>query len=134
MQLLAPFIVQIFKKILRADPKLWQCVSFSPKMVHLSLRRFFCGKTISIVSPTSWSLILRKILRPRVMKWPNCSERGCFFFFWETIYITLTYLNPFHWAQFKKILTADRVMTARHFWAQNGAFAPMKFFSEKTLI
>ena len=36
MYLLAPFILQNFKKILRADPELWGCAIFGPKMAHLS--------------------------------------------------------------------------------------------------
>ena len=32
--LLAPFIVQNFKKILPADPQLWGCAIFGPKMAH----------------------------------------------------------------------------------------------------
>ena len=30
----APFIVQNFKKILTADPELWGCTIFGPKMTH----------------------------------------------------------------------------------------------------
>ena len=40
--LLALFIVQNFKKILTANPKLWGCTIFGPKMVHLP--QFFFGK------------------------------------------------------------------------------------------
>ena len=39
--LLAPFIVQNFKKILPVDPELWGCTTFGPKMVHLSKWEFF---------------------------------------------------------------------------------------------
>ena len=39
--LLAPFIVQSFKKILTADPELWGCTIFGPKMAHLPKREFF---------------------------------------------------------------------------------------------
>ena len=41
MYLLAPFILQNFKKILRADPELWGCAIFGPKMAHLSWTKFF---------------------------------------------------------------------------------------------
>ena len=30
----APFILQNFEKILRADPELWGCAIFGPKMAH----------------------------------------------------------------------------------------------------
>ena len=49
---------------------------------------------------------------------------------------TFIYLLAFFIVQnFKKILTANRVMTMRHFWAKNGSFAPKKsFFWKKLLI
>ena len=34
--LLAPFLVQNFKKILPTDPGLWGCTIFVPKMTHFS--------------------------------------------------------------------------------------------------
>ena len=39
--LLAPFIVQNFRKILPADPELWGCAIFDPKMAHFSKWEFF---------------------------------------------------------------------------------------------
>ena len=36
MNLLAPFILQNFEKILWADPELWGCGIFAPKMADLS--------------------------------------------------------------------------------------------------
>ena len=39
--LLAPFIVQNFKKILPADPELWGCTIFGPKMAHFPKWEFF---------------------------------------------------------------------------------------------
>ena len=52
--LLAPFIVQNFKKILPADPELWGCTIFGPKMVHFPkweffLKTFFFWKIINII-------------------------------------------------------------------------------------
>ena len=49
---------------------------------------------------------------------------------------TFIYLLAFFIVQnFKKILTANRVMTMRHFWAKNGSFALKKsFFWKKLLI
>ena len=41
MYLLAPFILQNLKKILRADPELWGCAIFRPKMTHSSWTIFF---------------------------------------------------------------------------------------------
>ena len=39
--LLAPFIMQNFKKILPADPELWRCAIFGPKMAHLPKLELF---------------------------------------------------------------------------------------------
>ena len=44
MYLLAPFILQNFKKILRANPELWGCAIFGPKMTHLSWTKLFWYK------------------------------------------------------------------------------------------
>ena len=47
MHLLAPFILKKFLKILSADPELWGCTIFGPKMVHLP--QFFFWKIIKII-------------------------------------------------------------------------------------
>ena len=39
--LLAPFTVQNVKKILSADPELWGCTIFGPKMAYLPKWQFF---------------------------------------------------------------------------------------------
>ena len=48
MYMLAPFILQNFKKIIRADPELWQCAIFRPKMAHLFWTNFLV-QTIIII-------------------------------------------------------------------------------------
>ena len=48
MDLLAPFILQKFKNILRADPQLWGCAIFRPKIAHLSWTKSFLVETIAI--------------------------------------------------------------------------------------
>ena len=48
MDLLAPFILQKFKNILRADPQLWGCAIFRPKIAHLSWTKSFLAETIAI--------------------------------------------------------------------------------------
>ena len=50
--LLAPFIVQNLKKSLTADPELWGCISFGPKIAHLPKWDFF-QKTCSFHSSLS---------------------------------------------------------------------------------
>ena len=47
MYLLAPFIQQNLKKILRANPELWRCANFGPEIAHLSWI-IFLVKTIVI--------------------------------------------------------------------------------------
>ena len=63
MYLLAPFILQNFKKILRADPELWGCAIFGPKMAHLSWTKFFWYKPLLLLSSTYWPFSLCKILK-----------------------------------------------------------------------
>ena len=41
MYLLAPFILQNLKKILGADPELWECAIFGPKMAICHEQFFF---------------------------------------------------------------------------------------------
>ena len=49
--LLALFIVQNLKKILTADPELWGCTIFGPKMVHFPKWEFFSENLLmSLVS------------------------------------------------------------------------------------
>ena len=43
---LGPFLMQNFKKILRVDPKIWECTIFWPKMALLSQKRIFFQKTV----------------------------------------------------------------------------------------
>ena len=73
MYLLAPFALQDFLKILRADPELWGCVIFGPKVTHLSWTKFFGYKPLLLLLSTYWPFSLCKILKnshsgSRVMK------------------------------------------------------------------
>ena len=57
LNLLAPFTVQNFKKIIRADPELWPCITFRPKIASKKLLQFSC---------TTWPLspyIVENILK-----------------------------------------------------------------------
>ena len=58
MYLLAPFILQNLKKILRADPELWGCAIFRPKMTHSSWTIFFWYKPLLLLSFTYCSFSL----------------------------------------------------------------------------
>ena len=116
MYLLAPFILQNFKKILRADPELWGCAIFGPKMAHLSWTKFFWYKPLLLLSSTYWPFSLCKILknsssRSRVVRMCNFwAQNGPFApnFFWKIINIILIYLlAPFIVQNLKKILPED---------------------------
>ena len=51
IHLLVPFFVQNFKTIFTADPELWGCTIFGPKMDHLPKKKFFSENLlISLVS------------------------------------------------------------------------------------
>ena len=49
---IGPFHYAKFKKILTANPELWQCAIFAPKMVHLPQTNFFFGKLLISLSST----------------------------------------------------------------------------------
>ena len=118
MYLLAPFIVQNLKKILRANPELWDVPFLGPKwpfartksviqsyeMHHFwaqngpfaPQKEVFGKKSLVLFSSTYWPLLLRKIL--------------------------------------KKSYSRSRVTRMHHFWAHNGPFAQTRIFSENLLI
>ena len=67
MYLLTPFILQNFKKILRADPELWGCAIFGPKMAHLSWTKFFWYKPLLLLSSTYWPFSLGKTKKKKFL-------------------------------------------------------------------
>ena len=100
---------------------------------------FFWKKLISFSSiywPLSFCKIFKKISKTIQMyedvpfsgpKYPNFS--------WTKSFLTNHYyyfhlpIGPFNWVKFKKIRTVDpELWRCNHFWAQNGIFAPNKFF------
>ena len=117
MYLLAPFILQNFKKILRADPELWGCAIFRTKMAHLSWTIFF-GTNQTIIITFIYLLTLfivqnlknyysqSRIMRMchfRAQKWPICHEQN--FFGTNHYYYFHLPIGPFHCAKLKKVLT-----------------------------
>ena len=117
--LLAPFNRQNFKKILRANPELWACAMFGPKIPQFVLNKIFWYKPLLLLSSTYWSFSLGKIQKKnsysgcRIMrmrhfldpKWFICPKRKSF---WKIINITLTHLLDLFIVQnFKKILPVD---------------------------
>ena len=88
MYLLAPFILQSFKKVLTVDPQLWECTIVGPKMVHLSPRptppppEIFFWKILNIIFINFLALSLCKILKnsssgSRVMRMCNFWTQNC---------------------------------------------------------
>ena len=91
MYFLVPFIVQKFKKIFRADIKLWGYTIFWPKMGHLPQIKIFSKKPLIQFPCSWWFFSLCKIskvsfqymqgylnallLRP---KWPICPKKEFF--------------------------------------------------------
>ena len=88
--LLALFIAENFKKILREDSDLWACTIFESKMVHLPQTRIFLEKKLLILfSSTYWPLSLCKIFKKIFQliqnyedvlsvlgpKWPICPNK-----------------------------------------------------------
>ena len=61
MYLLAHFIVQNIKMILRVDPELWECTIFVSKVAHLLWTRIFSEKPfMGFLAPFSLCKILKK--------------------------------------------------------------------------
>ena len=118
MYLLAPFILQNFKNILRADPELPGCAIFRPKMALLSSTKNFWYKTLLLLSSTYWPFPLCKILknsssRSRVMMCHFWGQNGAFasniyFFFLKITNIILVCLLALFIVQnFKTIIPVD---------------------------
>ena len=140
MYLLVPFILQNFKKNLTADPDLWRCAIFEPKMTHLSWTKLFLVQTITITFIYLLALFTVQNLKKFLQQW-GCAIFGpkmvhCpppppqNFFLVQTIIITFTHLLAlFNVQNFKKSYSGSRVMI-HHFWAQNGPSPPQVFFGK----
>ena len=149
MYLLAPFILQNFKEILRANPELRGCAIFRPKMAHLSWTIFFginhyyfFHLSIGTFHCAKFKLLQRilsyedaPVLGP---KWSTCPKQ---FFCWKIINIILVYLlAPFTVQKkfpknsssitsiSKNSSSITRVMRMCNFWTQNGHFPKLEFF------
>ena len=59
--LLVHFILQNFKQILRANPELWGCATFRPKILQFVSKKFFWHKPLLLLSSTYWPFSLSKI-------------------------------------------------------------------------
>ena len=144
MYLLYPFILQNLQKTLRADPELWGCAIFGPKMADLpwtiffgtnhyyyfplSIRAFYYAKFKKILT-TDQELWECAIFDP---KWCICPKQT---FFWKIIIITLIYLlAPFIVQNFKKIVPADpELWGCATFGPKIAHFPKWQFFLRKTV-
>ena len=140
---LALFILQNFKKILRADPELWDVPFSSPKWsiwpeqiffgsnyyyYHLPIGPLHCGKfkkTLT-VDPELWGCT---IFGPKMIHLPQ-------FFGGKIIKINLIYiLAPFIVQNFKKILPGDpELWECAILGPKMAHFPKLEFFSENLLM
>ena len=135
MYLLVPFILQNFKKILSANPELWGCAIFEPKMTHLSWTRIFWYKHYDLLALfTVWNL--KKLLQ-QIQSYedaPFWTQNGPFapIFFWKIINIILIHLlAPFIVHSFKKILPANPELWGCTIFGPKRAYFPKwEFLSE----
>ena len=118
MCLSASFILQNFKKSLRANPELWGCAIFRPKIAQFVLDKTFLVQTIIITFIYLLALFtvqnLKKFLQQIQSyedapflgpKWSICPKQ---IFFWKIINnILISLLAPFTAQNFIKILPAD---------------------------
>ena len=117
MCLLAPFILQNFKRIVRADQSYQDVPFLGTKWPICSEQFFFWYKPLLLLSSTCWPFSLCKIYKKLLQLIQSCedapvwTQNGPFapqLFFWKIINIILVWLlAPFIVQDFKKILPAD---------------------------
>ena len=143
MYLLAPFILQNFKKNLKANPDLWGCAIFGPKIPQFVLNKIFWHKPLLLLSSTYWPFSLDKIQKKILQqihgyedapfvgpKWSICPKQN---FFGKTIDITLIYLlAPFIMQNLKKILPVDPELWGCTIFGPKMAYFPKWEFFQKT--
>ena len=140
-----PFSLCKIKKKITADPELWGCTIFGPKMVQLPDFFFFFGKLLISFSSTYWPLSLYKI-KKKFFHWIQSYEHAQFLgpkcpisqndIAWET-FLTITWepdfsqacnscrmlinLKNFHFTRMPE-------KTNDHFWPFLVIFARWGFF------
>ena len=143
MNLLAPLVLQNFKKILSANPELWGCTIFRPKRAHLSWTKFYWYKPLFITVIYRLALFIVQNLKnsysqSRVMKmhhflgtkWSTCPKQ---IFFGKFINIIVFYLlAPFIVQNFKKILSVDPELGGCAIFGSKMAHLPKWDFFKKT--
>ena len=145
MYLLAPFILQNFKRTLTADPELW-CAILEPRWpicpeqnffgknhyyyFHLPIGPFQCAKfkKILTVDPELWGCT---IFGPKMV----CLSQTEIFLEKIIKIIFIYLLAPFIEQNFKNILTVDPQLRGCTIFGPKMAHLPKwEFFSEKLLI
>ena len=144
IHLLDPFILQNFKKILTANPELWGCAIFGPKIPPFVQNNIFWYKPLLLLSSTYWLFSMGTIKKKsyngsKVMRichfWVQNGPFAFFFFFFflKIINITLIYLlAPFIVQNFKKILPADPELWGCAIFGPKMAHFPKWEFFRKT--
>ena len=92
---IGPFHCKKIKKILTADPELWQCTIFGTKMIHLPQIRFWKTITIILIYLLAFFIVqnLKKIVpvdpelwgctNPELWGCANFGPKMAYFFKWE---------------------------------------------------
>ena len=145
MYLLSPFIVQNFKKVLRADPELWDVPFLGPKW-PICPENFFWYKPLLLLSSTYWPFSLCKIEKKILQliqsyedapfwgpKWSICPDQ--FFFFWKIINTILIYLLALHCGKFyKNSSSGSRVWGCTIFGPKMAHFSKWEYFFKNLLM
>ena len=131
MYLSASFILQNFKILLRANPELWGCAIFGPKMAHLPWTTFLLVQTIIFTSIYLLYLFTVQNLK-KFLQQIQSYEDAPFLFFWKIINIILIYLlAPFIVQNFKKILPVDPALWGCAIFGSKMAHFPKWEFFQK---
>ena len=139
--------LSFYKILKRANPELWGCPIFGPKIAQFVLNKIFLVQAIIItfiyllalfigqnwkkiltVNPELWECI---IFEHKMVHLPQTKN----FFEKKIINIIFIYLlAPFYCAKLKKnSYSGSRVLRMHHFWAQNNPFAQMRTFFRKSV-
>ena len=70
--LIGPFYCPELQKIPTADPELWGCTIFGPKMIHLPQTKLFFGTLLVSFPSTYYPLSLCKILKKFFQRIQSC--------------------------------------------------------------
>ena len=145
MYLLSPFIVQNFKKVLRADPELWDVPFLGPKW-PICPENFFWYKPLLLLSSTYWPFSLCKILKKFLEPIQSCEM--CHFWDQNGPFVLKIFFGTNHYCYFhlpiglfhcaklkKKILQLIQSYEDAPFWGPKWSICPDQFiFFGKLLI